>query len=107
MSERKARELWIGVAGCCIHEVAPVKCDIHADMEDHLHVREVLPDDELDKLLAENTKRREAAAVLISALVDISFKSHSSLANKDTEFHNKHAREALARYDEIMMKGGE
>ena len=52
------------------------------------------------------TKLREAAAGMRDALVEISLPSHSSLTNKDTEFHNKHAREALARYDDIM-KGGE
>jgi predicted nucleic acid-binding Zn-ribbon protein len=106
MSERKAREFWIIEDDFGEWHVFNSPIDLgHNNLT---HVREVLPgeDDELEKLRAEITKRREAAAVLMSALVDISFKSHSSLANKDTEFHNKLAREALARYDEIM-KGGD
>jgi hypothetical protein len=107
MSEPKARDFWIVEDDFGEWHVFNTPIDLgHNNLT---HVREVLPDDELDKLRAENKKLREAAAVLGNA---------AKLVYGDYELINhKTARVsasvitkvdyALTRYEEIMMKGGE
>jgi hypothetical protein len=93
MSEPKAREFWQDAIGSrfSILDRAQDWITRNPSWGPLTHYREVLPDDELEKLRAENKTLREAAAVLRGAL----------------EQRNAYVNDAaLARYDEIM-KGGE